>query len=246
MPELSISLQPDQEAALRRSYDEFCRLLVTAVPASTAPDFEHFIVAKLTGDSSHLAHEMVQSIMTSGTYRHLEHWHKGQFAAFVMSLLRSLRPAGYGFVRDGACTDEDLTKGATWLLDCLEDNFGTPIPQEAREEIVQSMPQAALTVDNAFPYESINRLFTTADQYLHDCHAQFCTTEDEHLLTKGEHLIEFLSCFQEWKASSADNWRRRFRDAREAFTQRREARMTWFDRILELATERRRAANILG
>lgn len=99
MPELSITLQPDQEVALRSEYGRFCVLLTNAVSSAPAPSFEQYVVAKLTGNTAEVADEMVRSIITSGAYHYLDRWLKGRFSSFVMTLLRKLRPAGYGFVR---------------------------------------------------------------------------------------------------------------------------------------------------
>ncbi len=128
MAELNITLQPEQDAAIRRDYDRFCGLMNNAVPSAPAPSFEQFVVAKLTGNTEEVADQMVRSIITSGAYRYLDQWFKGRFSSFVTTLLRLLRPAGFGFVRGRDTSDEALTKGAAWLLDTLESELGTPIP----------------------------------------------------------------------------------------------------------------------
>lgn len=242
MPELSITLQPEQEAALRRDYDRFCELLTNTVATAPAPSFEQFVVAKLTGNTGEVADEMVRSIITSGAYRYLDQWLKGRFSSFVMTLLRMLRPAGYGFVRARETSDEALAKGAAWLLDCLESEFGAPIPPEAREEILRDMPRSAFLVETLFPSESIGRLFDVAEQYLRECYTQYSQTLDERSLNKAELLIEFLSEIPEWQGVWVEDWQRRFHDVREELQQRRESRMSWVDRLLKRVVEHREAA----
>lgn len=242
MPDLIITLQPEQETALRGDYDRFCGLMNHAVPTAPAPSFEQFVVAKLTGNTEEVADQMVRSIITAGAYRYLDQWFKGRFSSFVLSLLRMLRPAGFGFVRGRDSTDEGLAKGAAWLLDALESEFGTPIPPEAREELLRDMPRSALYVDTLFPNESIGRLFEVADRFLRDCYVQCSEAHDECGLEKGEQLIAFLSGFAEWNAFDRGEWSERFRNAREVFQQRRESRMSWVDRLLKRAVEHREAA----
>lgn len=241
MPELIITLQPEQEDAIRRDYDRFCGLMNNEVPTAPAPSFEQFVVAKLTGNTEEVADQMVRSIITSGSFRYLDQWFKGRFASFVTTLLRLLRPAGYGFVRGRNTSDEALAKGAAWLLDALESELGTPIPAEAREEILQDMPRNAFFVDTLFPNESISLLFDAADRYLRDCYVQCSESHDERGLEKGEHLIAFLSGFVEWKAFDRGEWSERFRNAREVFQRQRESRMSWVDRLLKRAVEHREA-----
>ena len=242
MPELSITLQPDQEVALRSEYGRFCVLLTNAVSSAPAPSFEQYLVAKLTGNTTEVADEMVRSIITSGAYNYLDRWLKGRFSSFVMTLLRKLRPAGYGFVRGKETSDEALAKGAAWLLDCLETEFGTPIPQEAREEILQDMPRSAFFVDTLFPNESIGRLFDAANSYLRDCYVQCSEAHDQRGLEKGEQLIAFLSGFPEWKGIDGGEWSHRFQNAREVFQMQRESRMSWLDRLLKKVVEHREGA----
>ena len=239
MPDLTITLQPEQEAAIRRDYDRFCGLMNNAVPSAPAPSFEQFVVAKLTGNTEEVADQMVRSIITSGAYRYLDQWFKGRFAAFVMTLLRLLRPAGFGFVRGRETSDESLANGAAWLLDALETELGTPIPMEAREELLQELPRNALYVDTLFPNESICRLFDAADRFLRDCYVQCSQAHDERGLDKGEQLISFLSGFAEWNAFDRGEWSERFQNAREVFQRQRESRMSWVDRLLKRALEHR-------
>lgn len=241
MPDLTISLQPEQEAAIRSDYDRFCGLMNNAVPTAPPPSFEQFVVAKLTGNTEEVADQMVRSIITSGSYRYLDQWFKGRFASFVTTLLRLLRPAGYGFVRGRETSDEALAKGAAWLLDALEDELGTSIPPEAREELLQDLPHTAHYVDTLFPNESIGRLFDAADRFLRDCYVQCSEAHDEHGLEKAEQLIAFLSGFAEWDAFDRGEWSERFRNAREVFQRHRESRMSWVDRLLKRAVEHREA-----
>lgn len=242
MPELNISLQPEQEAALRRDYQRFCGLMNDAVPSAPAPSFEQYVVAKLTGNTEEVADQMVRSIITSGSCRYLDQWFKGRFSSFVMTLLRLLRPAGYGFVRGRDTSEEALAKGTAWLIDELESELGTPIPPEAREELLQEMPKYAFSVVTLFPNESISRLFEAADRYLRDCFVQCSEAYDEHGLVKGEQLIAFLSGFAEWNAFDRGEWSERFQNARTVFQRHKESRMTWLDRLLKRAVEHREAA----
>jgi len=242
MAELTITLQPEQEAAIRRDYDRFCGLMNNAVPSAPAPSFEQFVVAKLTGNTEEVADQMVRSIITSGAYRYLDQWFKGRFSSFVTTLLRLLRPAGFGFVRGRDTSDEALTKGAAWLLDALESELGTPIPPEARENLLQDMPRSALYVDTLFPNESIGRMFDAADRYLRDCFVQCSEAYDEQGLVKGEQLIAFLSGFAEWNAYDHGEWSDRFQNARTVFQRHRESRMSWVDHLLKRVVERREAA----
>ncbi len=242
MPDLTITLQPEQEAALRRDYDRFCGLMNNAVPTAPAPSFEQFVAAKLTGNTGDVADEMVQSIITSGAYRYLDRWFKGRFSSFVITLLRLLRPAGYGFVRSTKASVEELAKGAAWLLDALESELGTPIPPEAREELLHDIPCSAFCVDTLFPSESIGRMFDVAEQYLRECHTQYSQTLNERILLKAELLIEFISEIPEWQGVWVEDWQRRFHDVREEHRQRRESRMSWMDHLLKRVVEHREAA----
>lgn len=241
MAEITLSISQEQEAALRRDYDRFCELLTSAVTAATAPTFEQYVVAKLTSNTGDIADEMVRSIITSGAYLYLDRWFKGRFTSFVMTLLRLLRPAGYGFVRGRDTSEESLAKGAGWLLDALESELGTPIPPEAREEILEEMPRSAFYVDTLFPNESIGRLFDAANKYLRDCYMQYSEAYDEQGLVKGEQLISFLSGFAEWNAFDRGEWSNRFENARTVFQQQRESRMSWVDRLLKRVVEHREA-----
>lgn len=239
MTALTITLSPEQEASLRSDYDRFCGLLASAVTTAPAPGFEEYVVAKLTNNSGEMADQMVRSVLSSGAYKYLDQWFKGRFASFVLSFLRQLRPAGYGFVRGMDTTQEALDKGTTWLLDQIESDFGAPIPSEVRAEIQRYMPDCAFPVHQLFPNESIIRFFEEAEQYLRGCYEQYSQTLDEQCLDKGELLIEFLSGFAEWRGPTADDWLRRFRDAREDLRQRREIRMSWLDRVLKRVVQHR-------
>ena len=241
MAEITLSISQEQEVALRRDYDRFCELLTNAVAAAPSPTFEQYLVAKLTGNTGEMADEMVRSIITSGAYLYLDRWFKGRFSSFVMTLLRLLRPAGYGFVRGRDTSEESLAKGAAWLLDALESELGTPIPPEARKEILEDMPCSAFYVDTLFPNESIGRLFDAADKYLRDCYVQCSEAYDEQGLVKGEQLISFLSGFAEWNAFDRGEWSHRFQNARTVFQQHRESRMSWMDRLLKRVIEHREA-----
>ena len=241
MPNLSITLQPEQEIALRRDYDRFCELLTNTITAAPVPTFEQYVVAKLTGNTAEIADEMVRSIVTSGACLYLDQWLNGRFSSFVMTFLRMLRSAGYGFVRARETSDETLAKGTAWLLDSLESEFGLPIPAEAREEILRDMPRSAYLVEALFPSESIGRLFDVAEQYLRKCYTQYSQTLDERCLDKAELLIEFLSEIPEWQGVWVENWQRNFHDAREALRRRRESRMSVVDRVLKRLVEHREA-----
>ena len=241
MPSLSITLQPEQENALRRDYYRFCELLTNTVAAAPAPTFEQYVVAKLTGNTAEIADEMVRSIITSGACHYLNQWMNGRFSSFVMTFLRMLRSAGYGFVRARETSDETLAKGTAWLLDCLESEFGLTIPPEAREEILRDMPRSAFLVETLFPGESIGRLFVVAEQYLLKCYTQYSRTLDERSLNKAELLNEFLSEIPEWQGIWVENWQRNFHEAREALRQRRESRMSLVDRLLKRLVEHREA-----
>lgn len=241
MTTLSIPLNPEQEASLRRDYGHFCELLASAVATAPAPCFEEYVVAKLTNNSGEMADQMVRSVLSTGAYQYLDQWFKGRFSSFVMTFLRKLRPAGYGFVRGSDTSEEALAKGAAWLLDCLESEFGAPIPPEARKEILRDMPRSALLVETLFPNDSIRRVFDVAEQYLRDCYTGFSQTLDERSLNKAELLIEFLSGVPEWQGVWIEDWQRRFHDMREEHRQRREVRMSWVDRLLKRVVEHREA-----
>lgn len=242
MAEITLSISQEQEAALRRDYDRFCEVLTNAVAVAPSPTFEQYVVAKLTGNTEEVADQMVQSIITSGAYRYLDRWFKGRFSSFVITLLRLLRPAGYGFVRSRETSVEALAKGAAWLLDALEAELGTPIPPEAREELLHDIPCSAFCVDTLFPNESIGRLFHVSEQYLRECYTQYSQTLNERILLKAELLIEFLSETPEWQGVWVEDWRHRFHDVREDLRQRRESRMSWMDRLLKRMVEHREAA----
>ncbi|TXT28160.1 MAG: hypothetical protein FD131_3293 [Rhodocyclaceae bacterium] len=136
-------------------------------------------------------------------------------------------------------SQEALDKGTSWLLDQIESDFGAPIPSEARAEIQRHMPECAFSIHQLFPNESIIRFFDEAEQYLRGCYEQFSQTLDEQCLDKGEQLIDFLSGFAEWRGTTADDWRRRFHDAREDLRQRREINMSWVDRVLKRVVQHR-------
>ncbi len=233
MYELSITLQPEQEAALRREYDSFCGLLANTVAAAPAPSFERYIVAKLAGNTGAIADELARSIVTSGSYRYLDRWIKGRFSSFVMTMLHMLRPAGYGFIRGRDTSEEELAKGTEWFLDALETELGTPIPPESRQELLEQMPQAAHRVDTLFYNESNIRFFDMAHQYLQECHTQFLQTFEECHLNKAERLLDFLSALPEWQAHQSGHWQQYFHEARKSFDGWRECRMTWVDRLLK-------------
>lgn len=239
MPVLNITLPPEQEASLRHEYDRFCELLINTVPSSSAPSFEQFVVGKLTGNTGEIAEQMVDSIIKSGAYQYLDRWFKGLFGDFVMTLFRRLRMAGYGFVRGEEISDETLTKGAVWLLDAVESDLNMTIPPAARQQIIEEMPRSAYQIDTLYPNESIRRLFTTADRYLQDCHAQYSQTFDERHLDKADLLFDFMAGFPEWQGEWADDWQRRFQYAREEIRQRREFQMTWVDRLLKRIVKHR-------
>jgi hypothetical protein len=239
MSTLSITLDLEQEATLWRDYEHFCELLASAVATAPAPGFEEYVVAKLTNNSGAMADQMVRSVLSTGAYQYLDRWFKGRFASFVLSLLRQLRPAGYGFVRGMDTSQEELDKGTSWLLDQIESDFGAPIPSEARAEIQRHMPDCAFPIHQLFPNESIIRFFEEAEQYLRGTYEQFSQTLDEQYLDKGEQLIEFLSGFAEWRGMAADDWHRRFHDAREELRQRREIKMSWVDRVLKRVVQHR-------
>lgn len=236
MPVLNITVQPEQEASLRREYSQFCELLISTVPSSAAPSFEQFVVGKLTGNTGEIAEQMVGSIINSGAYQYLDRWFKGLFGDFVMTLLRRLRAAGYGFVRGDDISDESLAKGAAWLLDSLESDLNMTIPSESRQQILEEMPRSAFSLDTLYPNETLRRLFIAADRYLHECYAQFSEGIDERLLDKADHLIDFLTGFSEWQG---EWWQQRFQDARDECRQRREFQMTWIDRLLKRLVEHR-------
>lgn len=240
MPCIAITLKPEQEGALRREYEYFCTLLTKTIPASPAPGFEQYVAAKLTGSAGEIADEMVRSIISTGSYRHLDQWFKGRFATFVLSFLRGLRTAGFGFVRGKEARDEDLAKGTAWLLDCLETELGTPLPPESKTQLLLDMPRCAYLVETLYPSESIRRLFDTAEQFLADCYSLFARTRDDRYLAKSEFLIEFLSRFPEWQGGLADDWQARIHDARKE----QERTLSWADRVLAQIVERRRSLTV--